>query len=219
MSRVFALGVVNGEIKALNGAIDTIQNVNITTDKWGKQRGLEFTGNSYIKLVDDELRNFSADTDFTVSLWFKYESTSLAYDVIYGNTDEYNSMMARNNYKPQPYFAFPTTDKYNIYYINKTISTTDWHHLVLVRRGTTATMYIDGVGTKFDVSDNTYNLKTMYIGWDGKQNNAWLNGIISDLVIFRDEARWTEDFTPPKAPLLANYLYLDSNNAVWGCKS
>ena len=219
MSKVFALSVVGGQITALKGKLETVQNCTITTDKWGNNKAIEFTGNSYIKPVDDSLRNFGTDTDFTISLWFKYGASNNGYDAIFGHPSDYTGIITRDNGNPIPYIIFiPTSGSYSKYSYSKSINTTDWHHIAAVRSGTTAIFFIDGVGTKFNVANQKFDINTLYIGRDGSSNNTtWLNGIISDLVIYKDEAKWTEDFTPPTNPLLSNkQLYLTKAGLAYG---
>lgn len=77
-------------------------------------------------------------------------------------------------------------------------------------------MFVNGKGVSVDDS-RAIDLSTeMYMGYDGRQSNTWLNGTLSDFCIFRDEAKWTADFTPPTSRLANNkVLYLDSKNQVW----
>ena len=223
MEKVLALGVKGHNIVGLKGGIESIQNVTITTDNFGKKKGLEFSGNSYIRLVDNPLLDFSDNVDFTISVWLKYKTSAVGWDCIMGHPSDYNGFSARESWQPAPYCTFiPRTGGYTTCRYGKVISEDSWHHFALVRKGTEATYYIDGKGTKFSIPNNVLDLsKGAHIGWDGRQSNCWLSAILSDFVIFRDTALWEEDFTPPKHSLTApvQTLYLDENNAVWGCKA
>ena len=218
MSKVFALSVVGGQITALKGKLETVQNCTITTDKWGNNKAIEFTGNSYIKPVDDSLRNFGTDTDFTISFWAKYNGVGGGYDEFLGHPADFTQIMARSGSQPLPYVTFANnSSSYKVVGGAKSISTTDWHHIAAVRSGTNAIFFLDGVGVKSDISNYAFNIENVYIGWDGRQSNTWFKGIISDFVILKDEAKWTEDFTPPTSPLLGNkQLYLTEAGLVYG---
>ena len=222
MAKILALTVKSNNVVSLAGEIDKIHNVTIVTDNFGKKKGLEFSGNSYIKLIDNPLLNFSDNIDFTISCWLKYKTSTAGWDCILGHYSDYAGVSARERYQPTPYCTFiPRSGGYTTCRYGKAISEDVWHHFALVRKGTEATYYIDGNGTKFSVPNNLFDLsQNAYIGWDGRQSNTWLNAIISDFVIFRDEVVWEKDFIPPKHSLVnpLNILYLDENNAVWGCR-
>ena len=85
--------------------------------------------------------------------------------------------------------------------INGTIAVDDgnWHHVALVRSGTTAVLYIDGV---LDVSStNSINIAgtLLRIGNDSNNQGHW-DGKIDELRISKGIARWTSNFTPPTSP-------------------
>ena len=98
-----------------------------------------------------------------------------------------------------------------------------WGHIAIVRKGNTVIFYKNGIAIKSGkVSGNIYpNANLPFVIGDYKNlgwNNRHLNGYIDEFRI-SDVARWTSDFTPPTTPYNRNFnLYLDENNAVWGCK-
>jgi hypothetical protein len=97
-------------------------------------------------------------------------------------------------------------------------STGTWHHLALVRNGSTLSIYIDGVSQALtadvaiganDVGDVS---SPLYIGSDSQYH---LNGYIQDLRITKGVARYTADFTPPTnlyIPMDISGIVTDQNN-------
>ena len=80
-----------------------------------------------------------------------------------------------------------------------------WHHVAFVRNGTSAcTLYIDGVNsvTASNSTDIT-GTTTATIGTYG--GTRFVTGYIDDLRITKGLARYTQNFTPPTAPLPTSY--------------
>lgn len=81
-----------------------------------------------------------------------------------------------------------------------------WQFYTLVRTGTTAKVYINGVEKGSMVGVNTPAASTipLVIGdwsfYNGGPAHAWYNGYIDDIRITKGVARYTSNFTPPTAP-------------------
>lgn len=78
-----------------------------------------------------------------------------------------------------------------------------WHHVAIVRNGTSVTAFVDGVaGTPQTIDPGSTTAITSYVGWDGGTTPArYLSGYIDDLRITRGVARYTANFTPPTSQL------------------
>jgi hypothetical protein len=76
----------------------------------------------------------------------------------------------------------------------------EWHHVAIVRSGSTMTRYINGVadGGTSTVSNN-FNASAFLIGGSTAGNVGYLNGNIDELRITVGFARYTANFTPPTA--------------------
>lgn len=92
----------------------------------------------------------------------------------------------------------------NLHLSNTTISNNVWHHLAIVRKGDTITLYIDG--TKMNSVNHTGQLyfgNKLIIGarsiYNSTSYNYYLNGYIDDLIIAKS-ALWEGEFTPPTNP-------------------
>jgi len=88
---------------------------------------------------------------------------------------------------------------------NSNLTTGTWHHIAVVRSGSTITAYLDGVATGNTTScTGTFmnSLSTVYIG-----KNTWrpgyLNAFISNMRYVVGTAVYTANFTPPKSVLTA----------------
>jgi hypothetical protein len=77
-----------------------------------------------------------------------------------------------------------------------------WQHVALVRKGTTVTLYVDGVSQTTGTSSTNLTNNIMRIsGFVDTQSNPYAyNGYIDDLRISKF-ARYTSNFTPPTAAL------------------
>lgn len=167
------------------------------------------------------------DNDFTIDFWLYIKNVSA----------EYNTILCFND-NPAPsapgnfilYYDFSATQIVIVSYPQTNINNLTipfakemWGHIAIVRKGNTVIFYKNGKTIKSgQVSGNIYpnaNLPFVIgdyisLGW----NNRRLNGYIDEFRI-SDIARWTSDFTPPMTAYNRNlHLYLDENNAVWGCR-
>lgn len=82
-----------------------------------------------------------------------------------------------------------------------TVTNGVWHHVALVRDGTTMRLFLDGVsqGTAtFNGSIDSIS-ETLSIGYDNG-GSRWFNGNIDEVRITKGVARYTANFTPPAAP-------------------
>ncbi len=93
-----------------------------------------------------------------------------------------------------------------------------WHHLALVRQGSTVTLYVNGVSSgtatktsNFGVSDRTYE-----IGVESSSGAYYYKGYLANYRLVNGTAVYTAAFTPPTAPLTAianTSLLLNFTNA------
>jgi len=102
-----------------------------------------------------------------------------------------------------------------------TAEKTGWHHIALVRNGTTNTVYYDGQ-SKVSATNSSWNhtSTTMVIGqYDNTSINGgytWGPGYLSNIRIVKGTAVYTSNFTPSTAPLTAvsGTVYLIASNTV-----
>jgi len=92
-----------------------------------------------------------------------------------------------------------------------------WTHVAVVRNGTTRTIYINGVASGSDTSNNNLTENYCTIGLDAATNGTIsINGYLSNLRVVKGTAAYTANFTPPTSPLTATAgtsLLLNFTNA------
>jgi hypothetical protein len=112
-------------------------------------------------------------------LLFYYSSSALYYQYNYGNA------------------AIP------IVMSASSISTLTWYHVAVTYDGTTTRLFVNGTSqstsTNTPVRPTTYNLT--YVGYITSADASYFNGYIDDLRVTQGLARYTQNFTPPTAPL------------------
>jgi hypothetical protein len=87
------------------------------------------------------------------------------------------------------------------YILEGTYTANTWVHFAIVKNGSTAVMYINGVATSAPATCNILGPVTglAYIGVYTPPANYLLTGYIDDLRITKGVARYTANFTPPTA--------------------
>jgi hypothetical protein len=100
-----------------------------------------------------------------------------------------------------------------------TLTLNTWHHIALVRNGSTVTFYRNGIalGSTTSVSFNFTNTGALLVGYGKYSGDGYFTGgYISDLRTTKGTAVYTTAFTPPTAPLTAitnTSLLLNMTNA------
>jgi len=87
-----------------------------------------------------------------------------------------------------------------------TLTLNAWHHIALVRNGSTVTFYRNGVviGSTTSVGFNFTNTGTFYIGYGQYAGDGYFpGGYVSNFRLVKGTAVYTAAFTPPTAPLTA----------------
>ena len=77
-----------------------------------------------------------------------------------------------------------------------TLSTNTWHHIALVRNGSTITSYIDGTAGGTETNTNNLTCQKLIIG--GNFNgDYYIRGYMDELRVTKGKARYTSNFTAP----------------------
>ncbi len=156
-----------------------------------------FDGSSYINVPSNAAFGFGTG-DFTVEGWFYPTSTS-SVRYLFSIGSDANFSIALNSGTYTPYFYVGAT----IILSSISLVGNQWNHFALVRSGTTATMYINGL------SGGTATFSTSVaagIAYIGTQSTGSYNfpGYISNLRITKGTAVYTGAFTPPTLAALTN---------------
>jgi hypothetical protein len=151
--------------------------------------------------------------NFTIELWFYIAANSTPNAVgsrfaqLIGNVSNasFNGIelnISGNSTTTGIGFEFINTvggTQYKVSYTGS-VSQSTWHHVAVVRSGTTTLIYFNGTS----VASGTLGNQTISLVnpiWIGGLNvggyNHYLNGYIDDLRITKGVARYTTNFTPP----------------------
>ena len=137
--------------------------------------------------------------DFTVEFWFY--STSSAdvgiFNISATSSSGSAGMAITKNTSNQITFWVNGNGGNTV--TTSTYSINAWHHVALVRNGSTNTLYVDGVSAASNSNTPTW-ASTPCIGVGRPYNDNTIGayiGYINDLRITRGYARYTANFTPP----------------------
>ena len=158
--------------------------------------------NQYLNLGGQTAFAFGSGS-FTIEFWFYLKAAS--------QTTWFCDFRNTNN-TTQPGIALSTGTLQ--YYVNGAGQITGaanpsinaWHHLAVVRNGSSTVMYLDGVQTGSTFTDSvvyTVDASRPTIGSGGYTVGYYLNGYISNFRIVKGTAVYTSAFTPPTSPLTA----------------
>lgn len=183
--------------KGTSAQIDTAQ------FKFGAASGLFNAG--YVYAADSDDWHF--DGNFTIDLWVRHSSLPSSgshqmYISQYVHTSTHWNFRISNiggSYYLKYEFVNSGSAVISFYSSAITITTGAWHHVALVRNGSTWNIYYDGVdvGGCTD-ADSLVNLASaLYVGSWGASGGYYLYGWVDEVRISKGIARWTEGFTPP----------------------
>jgi hypothetical protein len=84
-------------------------------------------------------------------------------------------------------------------------TTNTWNHFAISRYNSTVYVFVNGVlkGSATNTQNYSAQNSIMYVGSQGV--SMYLTGYIDDLRITKGVARYTQNFTPPTAPLPTSY--------------
>lgn len=180
--------------------VTAVANANTSTNqfKFGNaSAGFDGTGD-YISVPDSaDWDLFGSSADATIDFWVKHTD--------HAGTEMYMAQWESGN---DVWYFYHDGTGLNMYALTGgvtiiqlpsagEITDTNWHHIALVKEGTTYTIYKDGtsVSTVVSATTDTY-AAPLRIGTDDTAGN-WFDGSIDELRITKGTARWTGNFTVP----------------------
>ena len=187
-------------------AITTYGNAQIstTTKKFG-------TGSMYFDGTGDWLLSNSLSSnalgagDFTVECWVNVPAISGGYAAIVAD-NSYG--VGSNGWAVYQNGAAIEVwqDVGNIHTISSALNVNTWIHIAWVRIGTSSKVYINGVASSLVSNSTAYSGTQYWVGARGPTSGSYpFTGYIDDLRITKGLARYTQNFTPPTAPLPTSY--------------
>lgn len=176
--------------------------VNTAVIKYGTG-SMYFDGSGdYLLAKSNDVFNFGTG-DFTVEFWIN-ASASGSYTQVVGTentgTDDGQWRIGnRFNSLNQVYFARGTGSGFNEFQANVNVNDGNWHHVAVVRRSGTVSIYVDGTfSASSSISGTCSSSFPLRIGYNPR-DNAYVTGYIDDLRITKGVARYIGNFTPPVA--------------------
>ena len=200
-------------------ADEVVQNYNATRKRYALPYtySVSFNGSSqYLNIPYNSA--FSLTGNFTIELWLYWTSHG-SYGGLVGcansNTGaaitagwflDFNSTSNNLQFEGQGSVSIVSTN---------VIPSSQWVHIAVVRSGSTITHYLNGAPNGSGPSSQSFNgvSTPLYVGIE-RGAAAYTAGYISNLRIVNGAAVYTNNFTPPTAPLTAI-----TNTSLLTCQS
>jgi hypothetical protein len=154
-------------------------------------------------------------SDFTIELWFNSSSTAVYCAPFFVDNFGNSAAVAGIAFTRSGLFASTASGTWNIsgYGSTQAAASFDglWHHVAVCRASSSVYLFIDGVsvGTPYNIGTNSILASNAGVVMIGKQNTGAADtlfvGYIDDFRITKGLARYTQNFTPPTAPLPTSY--------------
>jgi hypothetical protein len=187
----------NGAIydNAMMNDLETVGNAQISTSvvKYG-------TGSMYFDgtgdgLIGQNTPNISLSGNFTIEAWvYQTDAAQNAPMISIGNASTSNGIL-----------LFINTSQQLGYFINSAGNASGsapintWHHIAVVRSGSTITTYLNGVGQNVVTYSATFSGAPYFGAIVYSSVTYYGAGYMDDLRITKGYARYTTTFTPPTA--------------------
>jgi len=159
----------------------------------------------YLSIADSADFDFGTG-DFTLEFWV-YIKTSGQTDVLFVKRNS-NAVYAPfmfillNGDLQARYSTTGSSWSTTTIKTNANISTNTWHHVVMVRSGSSFTGFYDGQSVAMTSSSSSLTSNTDDLVIGGDKNTNYFDGYISNLRILKGTALYTSNFTPKRQPLL-----------------
>ena len=207
-----------GAYSSSTGRFDgEISNIRVTNGG----RHVNMTGGVYFDGSSDSLE-FTASSDFTMGTgdWTVELFYNADYDIT-GSTNYYLFDMGGNKIRVKFHngviYGSPINGENVTFTPSASLGeTTGWHHLALVRNGSTFTLYFDGISKGTLTTSSNHTTNTLRIGGYDSSGYEW-KGWVSNFRVVKGTAVYTGDsFTVPASALTAisNTKLLTCQNAA-----
>lgn len=139
--------------------------------------------------------------DFTVAAWVNFDLTNTLQYVV----SKYNagantrawSIALESTGKPVAYCSTVGTSPDIVVTGATTVLSGQWYHVALTRSGSMFRLFLNGVldGSTTNAEAIFSETNNVLVGSMGGAN--FLKGYVQDVLVVKESALWTEDFTPP----------------------
>jgi hypothetical protein len=172
--------------------------ISTTQSKFGGS-SLYLNGSSYITIPNTS-GNHTFAGDFTIEFWM-YSAASSGYWLAGINTTGANDagrfgLLTRGS-EDKMHFEYYLAGNNSVYPSTIAVNNSTWHHIALVRSGTTLYLWIDGAQAMSTTLSHTFgdNAKNINIGYS-PFDTSYFTGYIDCLRVTKGVARYTSTFTP-----------------------
>lgn len=172
--------------------------ISTTQSKYGgASLYLDGTGD-YLTLADHADWLFGSG-DFTVEAWIRVANVS-GTKCIAGQWGVGSAAWHFSVSGNRLYFAWSSGGAFSITGTTLTVAADTWHHAAVVKKGTTVTLYLDGVadattGTISGAIDDS--AASLTVGVINTTDGGYYNGYLDEIRITKGEALYTANFTVP----------------------
>ena len=168
-------------------------------------------GNYYLNFAGNAAFALGAG-NFTIDFWWYYTGSPITTNLagIYGTTANAWTIHVNSSGTfgfGNPSVGFPIAG-------GSAPGASAWHHIAVVRVGTTVTCYVDGtsIGTGTDAT-NYNNVSNVFRIGANPEWTAFADGWIDEFRI-SNIARWTANFTPPTSAYAIGQVIYDPNSLI-----
>jgi hypothetical protein len=190
----------------------TVTNNNVTFSntagqfKWGYS-GVFDGSTAYLTVPDSADWAFGTD-DLTIDCWV-YVDTSSSMSILDQRFDGSHLWSLYKTSDNNLACQCEDSGLFSVVTTNEPVTASAWHHIAVVRKGTTSAdwlLFVDGVSCPTSITGDPSKsfsdfAATLYIGRiEGVAGSYFFNGYMDELRIVKGFARWTADFTPPAYP-------------------
>jgi len=181
--------------------------VNTSVKKFGTG-SMKFSGSNYLITSSSSDLGFGTG-NFTIEFWYYPLTRTSTYPQILNNSAAWGtnaiSLSDRHGDAPTKFtFDINNYSATRSIVSNTVVVENTWYYLAIVRNGTNISLYVNGIydnGITTSVSVDGGGPIQWRVGSENGNANTFLNGYIDDLRITKGLARYTQNFTPPTAPL------------------
>jgi hypothetical protein len=169
-----------------NAALSTAQS------KFGSSSAyFDGTGDYFVVAITPDIR-LGNNFDHTIEMWVYPTVNSGTYKSLFHVTG--GGLFFRNN-------TFLWYESAGARCTSASVSLNEWHHVAVIRVGTTIDLYVDGVKSASSYTSVLYyNPANIYIGCNSSGTEPF-TGYIDEVRYVRGQAYYTGNFAPPSSPL------------------
>ena len=120
-----------------------------------------------------------ADGPLTLEAWVKRNSTSRTDIIIHKGTGTYQLLLNNSNH-----LALAKANTATIVQSTKLVADTAWHHVVGIKNGAVAKLYLDGVDVTGTVTNQTLTDATSSTLRLGTDSSTFFNGVLDEVAIY-----------------------------------